>query len=847
MQAIGTPLRLKRRYGGGFRLSMFLDSKKTSDANEAESRILSFLSKRLGDGVASVVQRVEENFLFRIESSSSSRGGVDGARKIDDDDNDDESSHDKMTALFRDLENSREDLGVKDFSIGLPTLEEVFLELSIRDHGSDVASAATVKIREKDAKELVESRRTLRRVTCAGQSTALCCKNVRYQLSHKGQLCCIIFFPLVIMLLLLLLDTLLFEKYRIIAMCGEDVSKSECKEKGIDLDCVAQQYKKTYETNPTMDVGLISDFYRGRTGINPNCNSDTCFENLEQPRWDAMKLSVAPDVEAFVGSVSYSPSVNLSNWYLDFLNRLDGDYCNQAYDNNFDCKNYDVKQECYDLKSARDWYNVNVATSRDAGTSGDEFGEFTGTDACMPDSQTGTVSTPSTATLTRLEEIEDERTQCFQNFYTGLLYHFESIDLETEIMSAVATRNATGASDSILGTFYTSRLVEDDAMRGLAYEVAAVALDNAKSNTSSFTVTNFTTLAAQVGANLESLFMAPSMSLLCFGGCQSVNVQGNYDRTSVCPLWSLITDVTGSVDRTENVCLYLQRIDAVRAVRFRRSDDRQAMNRDLFDAWYGVERTTPVMSAEMDYSYLYHFYLSDWTARAFSVVDDARGKYEYVTYYNNSATENRPGLRNWIYSIWQVDDSVVRKHTGRGLRVFKRSFPREFTCNRDEWLDDPWTNLDCDLLWGPLRFSILDFVMIQFMPMILLLLQFVIVSAIVYEKANRLRMITKMMGLKSSVYWAVNYVFYYAQYWAMIVVMWTVGVFANVQAFRLHDPAVLFCIFFFWGHLLIISSFLLTVFFSSPRTATVAALLILILAPTIGDAIFYQVRLRNNT
>merc|ERR1719502_699326 len=40
----------------------------------------------------------------------------------------------KMTPFFKSLEERKDDLGIGDFSVGLSTLEEVFLELSKRDH-----------------------------------------------------------------------------------------------------------------------------------------------------------------------------------------------------------------------------------------------------------------------------------------------------------------------------------------------------------------------------------------------------------------------------------------------------------------------------------------------------------------------------------------------------------------------------------------------------------------------------------------------------------------------------------------------------------------------------------------
>ena len=104
---------------------------------------------------------------------------------------------------------------------------------------------------------------------------------------------------------LLLLDKLLFEKFRIEAMCGDGISKGDCKTKGIDLQCVADQFAQTYVTNPTLDVGDISEFYRGRVGINPNCDADGCYEDLEKARWDEIKIGVPASATSLIGSVTY--------------------------------------------------------------------------------------------------------------------------------------------------------------------------------------------------------------------------------------------------------------------------------------------------------------------------------------------------------------------------------------------------------------------------------------------------------------------------------------------------------------------------------------------------------------
>ena len=188
----------------------------------------------------------------------------------------------------------------------------MFLELSKLEKEQDHVKTLAVQ----DDKKMQQFKKKAGKVTTCGQVNALIRKNAAYQCTQKGQLCCMIFFPLMILALLLLLDKLLFEKFRIEAMCGDGISKGDCKTKGIDLQCVADQFAQTYVTNPTLDVGVISEFYRGRVGINPNCDANGCYEDLEKARWDEIKIGVPASATSLIGSVTYVEFQSFSHFSI---------------------------------------------------------------------------------------------------------------------------------------------------------------------------------------------------------------------------------------------------------------------------------------------------------------------------------------------------------------------------------------------------------------------------------------------------------------------------------------------------------------------------------------------------
>ena len=106
IQAYGTSLSLKHKYGQGLKMTMLLNDE--ANAPDAINFVKSNISK------SEVLKQVEKAVFFRLPSET-------------------EEGEDSIVDFFKTLEAEKSKIGVKDFSIGLSTLEEVFLELSKKD------------------------------------------------------------------------------------------------------------------------------------------------------------------------------------------------------------------------------------------------------------------------------------------------------------------------------------------------------------------------------------------------------------------------------------------------------------------------------------------------------------------------------------------------------------------------------------------------------------------------------------------------------------------------------------------------------------------------------------------
>merc|ERR1712166_1630958 len=89
------------------------------------------------------------------------------------------------------------------------------------------------------------------------------------------------------------------------------------------------------------------------------------------------------------------------------------------------------------------------------------------------------------------------------------------------------------------------------------------------------------------------------------------------------------------------------------------------------------------------------------------------------------------------------------------------------------------------------------------------------VTAIVYEKQQKLRMIMKMQGLP--------------MYVVVCVLMSITGYLANVQFFVIHNQGVIWLFFLVWGHLMVAFGFFMSAFLSRMRTAMAITFLFILI------------------
>lgn len=97
----------------------------------------------------------------------------------------------------------------------------------------------------------------------------------------------------------------------------------------------------------------------------------------------------------------------------------------------------------------------------------------------------------------------------------------------------------------------------------------------------------------------------------------------------------------------------------------------------------------------------------------------------------------------------------------------------------------------------------------------------VYIYTLVYEKQNRLHEMMRIMGLNMFSYWFINYLFFYAMYVVVMLMIIIVGFACQVPFFIETDFIVWAILLVLWGHAQIALSFLLSTFFNKHRAATI--------------------------
>ncbi|XP_050871002.1 ABC transporter A family member 6 [Lathyrus oleraceus] len=128
-----------------------------------------------------------------------------------------------------------------------------------------------------------------------------------------------------------------------------------------------------------------------------------------------------------------------------------------------------------------------------------------------------------------------------------------------------------------------------------------------------------------------------------------------------------------------------------------------------------------------------------------------------------------------------------------------------------------------DNYWPILKFEIA----VIFLPMsksaIYVCKHDVVLTSLVYEKQQKLRIMMKMHGLGDGPYWMITYGYFLALSVIYMLCFVTFGSVLGLKFFTLNDYSIQFVFYFIYINLQITLAFLLASFFSSVKTATVTA------------------------
>ncbi|CAF2129598.1 unnamed protein product [Brassica napus] len=179
-------------------------------------------------------------------------------------------------------------------------------------------------------------------------------------------------------------------------------------------------------------------------------------------------------------------------------------------------------------------------------------------------------------------------------------------------------------------------------------------------------------------------------------------------------------------------------------------------------------------------------------------------------------------------SINQISNAYLKFLKGPGLRIlfeFVKEVPKHATR----------FNTDIASLLGPLFFT-----------WVVLLLFPVILTSLVYEKQERLRIIMKMHGLGDGPYWLISYAYFLTisvLYVASLVIFGSV---IGLKYFRLNSYSIQFVFYFIYLNLQIAIGFLVSSIFSKVKTVTVVAYILVYGTGLLGSFLF-QTMLENQS
>lgn len=175
----------------------------------------------------------------------------------------------------------------------------------------------------------------------------------------------------------------------------------------------------------------------------------------------------------------------------------------------------------------------------------------------------------------------------------------------------------------------------------------------------------------------------------------------------------------------------------------------------------------------------------------------------YNSTYKNDTGASPLALTRVPRSINLASNAYLQFLLGPGTKMlfeFVKEMPKPETKVR----------LDFSSLLGPLFFT---WVILQLFPVVL--------SSLVYEKQQRLRIMMKMHGLGDGPYWMISYAYFLLLSSVYMLVFVIFGSVIGLKFFTLNDYTIQLIFYFFYINLQVSLAFLVAALFSTVKTATV--------------------------
>lgn len=787
IQALGTSLHLKQQFGTGYRLTILCE-----DGDFPKEKIKKFVSANIS--------------RCKLEV------GVPGLLEY----NIPRSCIAEMPQILSELKRCSADLQIKDVSVSLATLEEVFLNLSKAElqHLEEIDLNTTVKmevpldpskgytpgmvlevrdqwqrshhvtvteeglsagtefidIEKPDERDppsvsteimgLLPFEKTEVVQTFWSQVSALGVKTWRYQRRQSGQTFCIIVFPIVSIILLLVLN---------FAISANEAANS------YNMKCANNKTLKSFFDQSASDPSLVVG---SPSLLNPGAFLDPLKEIPDYSIPFSKNKVCAHSVQRCnVGRLKTSIPTQLKQWYSKVIGRVVNLQTCQLTFSSYLSKHQSVNNA---LQWESEYGRQSNTTQGYTPTSG---GPVSLQDCKVKDepkedgkeSKNGLSWKPKASAFAALASQQAELISCQTGNISVVLDLYTKLKhIEPQSLPQKGAQHKFTLHDGVLGNFST----------GYVPDPTFATFENFVFISLNALLSKVTVVKLNDIGGVCNLFSGP-------GGDDIMKlVQKALESGTSPPLFKKLGEAL------PYVCWVRESRDTIRSLSFEELPSVASVNSLLYKGWFGVRFGNVVNTAKV-------------AAYTFNEVDHSRGKFDYVAWYNatgSSAYLSFKGSKNW-QSLVNLMNSAFMKSSSQERHGIKMSVM-------------PWPSPPTKASLNPLSvFSVVDLVAGIFFPFVLFALMPIVMSLIMYEKENRLREIMKMMGLKMGAYWIVTYFLFLLEYLVMVSVFWIAGTFGNIHFFTLHDPIILFLYLFIWGNALIAFSLFLTAFFENTRTA----------------------------